>query len=144
MQKKYVVRLTDPERNELQGVIKKLKGTGQKVRRAQILLKADADGPNWTDQQIAAAFCCRTRTVEKIRQRLAGDNRCNARLDEWTGRLVLCATLFLGFARRRSSVARRAGGSTRSPAFLVRPPLGSAELNPATYIAIPALPLNPT
>jgi hypothetical protein len=70
MQKKYVVRLTDSERSELQGVIKKLKGTGQKVRRAQILLKTDADGPNWTDQQIAEAFSCRTRTVEKIRQRL--------------------------------------------------------------------------
>jgi len=41
MQKKYVVRLTDEERGELQSVVKKLKGTGQKVRRAQILLKAD-------------------------------------------------------------------------------------------------------
>jgi hypothetical protein len=70
MQKKYIVRLTDQERDELRGVIKKLKGTGQKVRRAQILLKADADGPNWTDEQIADAFSCRTRTVEKIRQRL--------------------------------------------------------------------------
>lgn len=70
MQKKYVVRLTDQERDELKGVIKKLKGTGQKVRRAQILLKADADGPNWADAQIAEAFACRTRTVEKIRQRL--------------------------------------------------------------------------
>jgi hypothetical protein len=70
MQKKYVVRLTDQERDELQVVIKKLKGTAQKVRRAQILLKADADGPNWTDEQIAEAFSCRTRTVEKIRQRL--------------------------------------------------------------------------
>jgi hypothetical protein len=70
MQKKYVVRLTDQEREELQDVIKKLKGTGEKVRRAQILLKADVDGPNWTDTQIAAAFSCRTRTVEKIRQRL--------------------------------------------------------------------------
>lgn len=70
MQKKYVVRLTDQERSDLQGVIKKLKGTGQKVRRAQILLKADANGPNWTDKQIAEAFSCRTRTVEKIRQRL--------------------------------------------------------------------------
>jgi Homeodomain-like domain len=70
MQKMYVVRLTDQERDELQSVIKKLKGTGQKVRRAQILLKADADGPNWTDERIAEAFCCRTRTVEKIRQRL--------------------------------------------------------------------------
>jgi hypothetical protein len=71
MQKKYVVRLTDQERDELCVVIKKLKGTGEKVRRAQILLKADAEGPNWTDEQIAAAFSCRTRTVEKIRQRLA-------------------------------------------------------------------------
>lgn len=70
MQKKYLVRLTDQERGELQSVVKKLKGTGQKVRRAQILLKADADGPNWTDAQIAEAFSCRTRSVEKIRQRL--------------------------------------------------------------------------
>jgi homeodomain-containing protein len=70
VQKKYVVRLTDQERDELKGVIKKLKGTGQKIRRAQILLKADADGPNWTDGRIAEAFSCRTRTVEKVRQRL--------------------------------------------------------------------------
>ena len=70
MQKKYIVRLTDEEREELQAVVKKLKGTSQKVRRAQILLKADADGPNWTDQKIAEAFSCRRQTVEKIRQRL--------------------------------------------------------------------------
>lgn len=70
MPKLYVVRLTDQERDELQDVVKKLKGTGQKVRRAQILLKADADGPNWTDERIAEAFSCRTRTIEMIRQRL--------------------------------------------------------------------------
>jgi hypothetical protein len=70
MQKKYVVRLTDQERSELLQVVKKLKGTGQKVRRAQMLLKADADGPNWTDERIAGAFSCRTRTVERLRQRL--------------------------------------------------------------------------
>ena len=70
MQKKYVVRLTNQERDKLQGIVKKLKGTSQKVRRAQILLKADADGPHWTDQQIAEAFSCQTRTVEKVRQRL--------------------------------------------------------------------------
>ena len=69
MQKLYIVRLTDQERDELHSVVKKLKGTGQKVRRAQILLKADADGPNWTDAQIAEAFSCRTRTVERLRQR---------------------------------------------------------------------------
>lgn len=70
MQKIYVVRLADQERDELGCVVKKLKGTGQKVRRAQILLKADADGPNWTDDRISEAFSCRTRTVELIRQRL--------------------------------------------------------------------------
>ncbi len=70
MQKKYIVRLRDEERDTLEEVAKKLKGTGQKVRRAQILLKADANGPNWTDQQIADAFSCRTKTVENIRQRL--------------------------------------------------------------------------
>ena len=70
MQKLYVVRLTGQERDELQCVIKKLKGTGQKVRRAQILLKADVSGPNWTDERIAESFSCRTRTVERLRQRL--------------------------------------------------------------------------
>ena len=70
MLKKYIVRLSDEERNELTAVIKKLKGTSQKVRRAQILLKADTDGPNWTDHRIAEAFGCRTKTVENIRQRL--------------------------------------------------------------------------
>jgi hypothetical protein len=43
MHKKYVVRLTEQERDELKGVVKKLNGTSQKVRRAQILLQADAD-----------------------------------------------------------------------------------------------------
>ena len=70
MQKKYIVRLTRQERQVLRDVIRKLTGSSTKVRRAQILLKADADGPNWTDQRIAEAFNCRTKTVENIRQRL--------------------------------------------------------------------------
>ncbi len=70
MKKKYIVRLDDQERQELHAVIRKLSGTSQKVRRAQILLKADADGLGWTDARIAEAFSCRTKTVENIRQRL--------------------------------------------------------------------------
>ena len=70
MQKKYIVRLTDDERDILRSVVKKLKGSSQKVRRAQMLLKADADGPNWPDRQIAEAFSCRTKTVENVRQKL--------------------------------------------------------------------------
>jgi len=73
MEKKYVVRLTDDERSVLKTVIKKLNGSSQKVRRAQVLLAADADGPGWTDQKIAAAYSCRTKTVENIRQRLVSE-----------------------------------------------------------------------
>ena len=69
MPKKYIVRLTDSERVALTAVVKKLKGSSQKVRRAQILLKADADGPAWTDATIAEAVGCRTKTVENIRER---------------------------------------------------------------------------
>jgi hypothetical protein len=69
MQKKYIVRLSEQERDTCREVIKKLKGTSEKVRRAQILLKADADGPAWTDARIAEAFSCRAKTVENIRQR---------------------------------------------------------------------------
>jgi hypothetical protein len=70
MRKKYIVRLSAEERQVLGEVVKKLKGSSQKVRRAQILLKADADGPAWTDQEIAEAFGCRRQTVENVRQRL--------------------------------------------------------------------------
>jgi len=69
MEKKYIVRLTDEERDTLSSVVKKLKGSSQKVRRAQMLLKANADGPNWTDRKIAEAFSCRTKTVENVRQK---------------------------------------------------------------------------
>ena len=59
MEKKSIVRLTDQERDILAEVVKKLKGTSQKVRRAQILIKSDVDGPVWTDKQVAEAFPCR-------------------------------------------------------------------------------------
>jgi transposase len=70
MNKKFIVRLSDEERAVCQEVIKKLKGSSQKVRRAQILLKADADGPGWIDSRIAEAFNCRVQTIENLRKRL--------------------------------------------------------------------------
>ena len=70
MNKKYIVRLSDEERGVCQEVIKKLKGSSQKFRRAQILLKADADGPGWPDTKIAEAFNCRVQTIENLRKRL--------------------------------------------------------------------------
>jgi hypothetical protein len=74
MHKKYIVRLTEAERQTLEEVIKKLKGTSQKVRRAHILLKADADGPAWTDARIAEAFDCRVQTIENLRKRLVTES----------------------------------------------------------------------
>jgi transposase len=70
MNKKFVVRLSDEERAVCQEVIKKLKGSSQKVRRAQILLKSDVDGPGWIDSRIAEAFNCRVQTIENLRKRL--------------------------------------------------------------------------
>ena len=90
MPKKYVVRLTDAERGQLEQVVKKLKGSSQKVRRAQVLLKADADGPAWTDTKIADAFGCRTKTVENIRERFvaAGFGSPPPGFANWTLRLL--------------------------------------------------------
>ena len=70
MHKKYLVRLSDEERGVCQDVVKRLKGTSEKVKRAQMLLKADADGPAWIDARIAEAFDCRVQTVESLRKRL--------------------------------------------------------------------------
>lgn len=70
MHKKYIVRLSDEERVVCQDVVKRLKGTSEKVKRAQMLLKADADGPAWIDARIAEAFDCRVQTVESLRKRL--------------------------------------------------------------------------
>ena len=70
MVKKYIVRLSDQERQICQDTIRKPRASFMRVRRAQILLKADADGPGWTDEQIAQAFDCKTQTVENVRRRL--------------------------------------------------------------------------
>lgn len=70
MNKKYIVRLSDAERGVCQEIVKRLKGSSEKVKRAQILLKADADGPGWPDAKIAEAFNCRVQTIENLRKRL--------------------------------------------------------------------------
>ena len=73
MRKKYIVRLTETERATLEQVVKALSGSSTKVRRAHVLLKADADGPARTDAEIADAFGCRRQTVENVRERFVAD-----------------------------------------------------------------------
>jgi hypothetical protein len=78
MNKKYVVRLSDDEREVCQEIIKHLKGSSQKFRRAQRLLKADADGPGGPDSRIAEAFNCRAQTIEHLRKRLVTEGFAGA------------------------------------------------------------------
>lgn len=64
MNKKFIVRLSDEERVVCREMIKKLKGSSEKVRRAQILLKADADGPHGRtqgSQRLSTVGCKRSR-----------------------------------------------------------------------------------
>ena len=70
MNKKYIVRLSDQERIDLRLITDRLKGSSQKVRRANILLQADVGGPGWTDEMISQAYRCRVQTVQNVRRRL--------------------------------------------------------------------------
>jgi hypothetical protein len=70
MHQKFVGRRSDDERGVCQEIIKHLKGSSQKWRRVQMLLKTDADGPAWSDVRSAEAFHCRGQTLENLRKRL--------------------------------------------------------------------------
>ena len=59
MIKKYIVRLTDEERTICESTIKDEKGKSEKLRRAAILLRSDANGQAWNDAKISEAVGCR-------------------------------------------------------------------------------------
>jgi hypothetical protein len=65
---KYIVRLCDEERQELHTIVKKRKGSSQKINRATVLLQADADGPDWTNEQIANRTGLTLRSITKLRK----------------------------------------------------------------------------
>lgn len=70
MNKKYIVRLSDEEGEQLAELTRTGKAAADKIRQAQILLKADADGPAWPDERIAESFSVSVNTVLSVRQRL--------------------------------------------------------------------------
>ncbi len=72
MSKKYVVRLSSEERNQLENLVRRGKVAGYKRLNAQIVLKADRseDGADWLDTKISDAFAVTVRTVENLRRRL--------------------------------------------------------------------------
>jgi transposase len=70
--KKYIVTLTDEERERITALIQTGSHPARKLLKARILLKADASdaGEGWSDSQIAAALETSVDTVARTRQRL--------------------------------------------------------------------------
>jgi transposase len=64
--KKYIVELTNEERDELTELTRKGEASARKLTRARILLKANE---GWKDEQIVAALDTAVTTVERIRKR---------------------------------------------------------------------------
>src|SRR5262245_66579711 len=71
MPKKYVLKLTPEEREELSRLVRNGCVAGWKIQRAQALLKCDQGpgGPAWPDERIAEAFGITTRSLEAWRKR---------------------------------------------------------------------------
>ena len=66
MTKKYIVELTAEERQGLEKLLRKGKISVRRLKRAQVLLAADA---GQMDQQIAQTIQVHVATVERIRKR---------------------------------------------------------------------------
>lgn len=69
--KKYIVKLSEEEREELHTLIAHGQAPARKLAHARILLKADSSqtGPAWSDRAISEAVEVGIATVERVRQR---------------------------------------------------------------------------
>src|SRR6516225_1686570 len=70
--KKYVVRLSGEERQQLETLIRKGKGPARRLLKARILLKADVSdaGPGWSDSKIVAALDTSASMLYRVRKQL--------------------------------------------------------------------------
>lgn len=70
VRKKYIVRLTQEERAELERLTTTGRTAARTLRHAWVLLKADASagGPRWRDEQIQDAYGVSINTIGRIRQ----------------------------------------------------------------------------
>lgn len=68
--KKYIVKLTAKEHEELEQMISTGKHSSRKLAHARILLKADASegGPCWKDEQICEAMGVSLSTIARVRE----------------------------------------------------------------------------
>jgi transposase len=70
--KKYVVRLSNEERQQLEALIRKGKGSARRLLKARILLKADVSdaGDGWSDNKIISAMDTSASMVYRVRRQL--------------------------------------------------------------------------
>ena len=71
MKKKYIIELTEEERQTLKRLVSAEKASARKLTHTRILLKADSSSgrPNWQDSKISLALDVGTATVERVRKR---------------------------------------------------------------------------
>ena len=74
--KRYVVRLSAGEREQLETLIRKGKSPAQRLLKARILLKADISeaGAGWSDSKIIAALETSASMVYRVRKQLVEEN----------------------------------------------------------------------
>lgn len=72
MNKKYLVKLTERERQTLEALVNRGRVAVRKLKRAWILLQADVGeaGPGWPDEQIQQAYDVGLMTIHRVRQTL--------------------------------------------------------------------------
>lgn len=71
-EKRYVVKLTEDERSQLEELIRKGKSPARQQSKARILWKADVSeaGEGWSDARVAEALSTNTMMVYRVRQQL--------------------------------------------------------------------------
>src|SRR5689334_7429294 len=69
MKKKYIVRLEREERERMEKLLRSGRHAAYKIRHAQILLKADANGPAWLDARISESLDVSIGQIEDLRKR---------------------------------------------------------------------------
>lgn len=72
MEKRWIVELSQDERQQLEQLINKGNVSGYKIKHAHMLLKADEGeyGPSWPDTRIAEVYNTSESTVRNLRKRL--------------------------------------------------------------------------
>ena len=91
--KKYVVRLSGEEREQLEALIRKGKSPAQRLLKARILLKADVSeaGEGWSDSRIIKALETSASMIYRVAQATGGGRLSDRVEPQATGDAGGCA-----------------------------------------------------